>query len=35
MSSMLMSSAAARLAMALVLVGVLWGAVAWALSGQP
>jgi hypothetical protein len=35
MSSVLMTSAAARLAVALALVAVLWGAVAWALAGQP
>jgi hypothetical protein len=29
-----MNSAAARLALALTLVGMLWGAVAWALAGQ-
>jgi len=33
-SSVLMNSAAARLAVALTLVGMLWGAVAWALAGQ-
>jgi len=30
-----MASAAARLAGALALVGVLWGAVAWALAATP
>ena len=34
-SSVLMTSAIARLAVALALVVVLWGAVAWALAGQP
>lgn len=33
-SSVLMNSAAARLAVALALVGMLWGAVAWALAGR-
>jgi len=34
MSSPLMKSAHVRLAMALALIGALWGAVAWALQGQ-
>ena len=35
MSSVLMASARVRLVGALLLVGVLWAAVAWALVGQP
>jgi hypothetical protein len=34
MNSLLMTAASARLLMALALIGVVWGAVAWALQGQ-
>jgi hypothetical protein len=35
MSSLLMAHAAVRLALAAVLLCGLWGAVVWALAGQP